>query len=68
MLRAEKRKMHEQLQKIITLKNSVFPDYKLQERLENFIGYYAQYGAEHLNILYNNIDPLLSHFLVVAEQ
>ncbi|MBS1773388.1 MAG: bacillithiol biosynthesis cysteine-adding enzyme BshC [Bacteroidetes bacterium] len=66
MLRAEKRKMHVQLERISRLKNSVFPNnYNLQERVENFIGYYAQYGAQYFDLLYQSIEPLHNEFLVI---
>lgn len=68
MLRAEKRKMQDQVQRIINLKNSIFPDYKLQERQDNFVGYYAALGPQYLDVLYNNIAPLRNQFLVISQQ
>ena len=65
MLRAEKRKMHVQLNRISNLKNALFPANGLQERVENFAGYYLQYGASYFDILKDAIKPFDALFLVV---
>lgn len=67
MLRAEKRKMQDQLQRISRLKNSIAPNNVLQERYENFIGYYAAMGSSFFDILYKYIEPLCNEFMVLAE-
>ena len=66
MLRAEKRKMQTQLQKISRLKNTLFPNSGLQERVENFSEYYLQYGPAFFDVLMEGIDPLGNEFLVVG--
>ena len=66
MLRAEKRKMQTQLQKISRLKNTLFPNNGLQERVENFSEYYLQYGPAFFDVLMEGIDPLGNEFLVVG--
>lgn len=68
MLRAEKRKMSDQLQRITRLKNGISPNGSLQERYENFIGYYAAMGHQYIDTLYKHIEPLRNEFLVIAEQ
>lgn len=65
MLRAEKRRMHTQLDRIKRLKNSAFPNNGLQERYENFITYYTEMGDTYFDTLYNNIHPLQNQFLVI---
>lgn len=65
MLRAEKRRMHTQLERINRLKNSAFPNNGLQERYENFISYYTEMGEQYFDVLYNNIQPLQNEFLVI---
>ncbi len=65
MLRAEKKKMQTQLQKITKIKTTLFPSNGLQERIENFSEYYLQYGASFLDILKEGIDALGNKFLVV---
>jgi len=65
MLRAEKKKMHTQLQRITSLKSTLFPHNSLQERVENFSEYYLQYGPEFFDIIKDGIRPLASEFLVI---
>ena len=65
MLRAEKRRMHTQLERITRLKNSAFPNGGLQERYENFISYYTEMGEQYFDVLYNHIKPLQNEFLVI---
>ncbi|OSZ79450.1 bacillithiol biosynthesis cysteine-adding enzyme BshC [Chitinophagaceae bacterium IBVUCB1] len=68
MLRAEKRTMQDQLQRISRLKNSIAPNNVLQERYENFIGYYAAMGAAYFDTLYKRTEPLRNAFLVLTER
>lgn len=68
MLRAEKRNMDVQLNKIAKLRQALFPNESLQERQENFISYYPMYGDMFIKTLYNSIKPLKNEFLIVAER
>jgi bacillithiol biosynthesis cysteine-adding enzyme BshC len=65
MLRAQKRKMEVELQRIKKLKQELFPANSLQERRDNFLGYYAQYGPEYFNALLKGMDQ--EGFLICAE-
>ena len=67
MLRAEKRKMAVDLQRIQRLKASLFPNGSLQERTENFAEYYLEIGQEFFDIIKNGIDPLGNMFLVIEQ-
>ncbi|MGN6566612.1 MAG: bacillithiol biosynthesis cysteine-adding enzyme BshC [Flavipsychrobacter sp.] len=67
MLRAEKRKMHTQLQKISRLKATLFPNNSLQERVENFSTYYLLHGNSFLDTLKDAMQPFRSEFLVVEQ-
>ncbi|MFZ1800165.1 MAG: bacillithiol biosynthesis BshC, partial [Chitinophagaceae bacterium] len=49
IIRAEKRKNEEAVYKIQQLKAELFPAGNLQERQENFAGFYARYGCEWLD-------------------
>ena len=51
MLRAEKRKHKDQLRQIQTVKAALFPTNSLQERIENFMPYYAKWGKDFIDIL-----------------
>ncbi|MBS1584291.1 MAG: bacillithiol biosynthesis cysteine-adding enzyme BshC [Bacteroidetes bacterium] len=67
MLRAQKRKMQVQLDRITRIKGSLFPNGGLQERVENFLSYFLKYGHGYFDILKGAIDPLKAQFLIVEE-
>lgn len=68
MLRAEKRK-HAGLQgQVHKLKETLFPNEGLQERVENFSRFYAKWGAGFIEELYNHSLALEQVFTVLAEQ
>jgi bacillithiol synthase len=52
MLRSEKRKFADQRRQIQQIKSALFPDNSLQERVENFSGYYAKWGKDFIDALY----------------
>jgi uncharacterized protein YllA (UPF0747 family) len=53
MLRSEKRKFEAQHRQIKKVKQQLFPNNNLQERIENFSSFYAKYGKEWLSETYN---------------
>lgn len=53
MLRSEKRKFEAQQRQISKLREQLFPKNSLQERQENFAGFYAKFGKELLIKLYD---------------
>lgn len=61
MLRAEKRKFADQQRQISALKDVLFPRNGLQERVENFSGFYAKWGKDFLA-------ELLQHSLALEQQ
>lgn len=52
MKRAERRKMQEEARQLERLRDLLFPHRGLQERVENFMPFYAQYGPALLQRLY----------------
>jgi bacillithiol biosynthesis cysteine-adding enzyme BshC len=68
MFRAEKKKMQGQLSRISRLKNSLFPNNGLQERIENFISYYLQYGPAYFDTLKEATRPFNASFLVIENK
>jgi bacillithiol biosynthesis cysteine-adding enzyme BshC len=68
MLRAEKKKMHTELARITRMKESLFPGSSLQERKENVIEYFLQYGHSFTDVLYDAFQPLRNEFLIVEEK
>ena len=65
MLRAEKNKLQTQLQRITRVKNTLFPNNGLQERVENFSEYYLEYGSSFFDDLMLGIKPLENLLLVI---
>lgn len=66
MLRAEKRKFeaeHRQLQKI---KADLFPNNGLQERVENILPYYARFGNEIIDCLFQNSPAMDMKFGIIS--
>lgn len=69
MLKAERNKQSTQLQRIWKLKSSLFPNNTLQERVENFIPYYAQYGTDFIKAILKHSLSLEQRFgMVVFEK
>lgn len=67
-LRAEKKKFEWQTEQIRQLKTLLFPGNTLQERKENFMPYYAQYGPAFFDHLLKVLDPVTDKFCIVAEE
>ena len=65
MLRAEKKHFTDQQQQIAKLKSELFPNNSLQERIDNFSSYYAKYGKDWLQLIYNESLGLEQQFTVV---
>lgn len=65
MLRSEKRKFNQEQQQIQQLKQALFPDNNLQERVENISGFYAQHGRAFIDLLLANSLTLEQEFAVL---
>jgi bacillithiol biosynthesis cysteine-adding enzyme BshC len=61
MLRSERKKQSVQLQRIWKIKSELFPNDTLQERVDNFMPYYAKYGKDFIN-------NILGHSLSLEQQ
>ncbi len=68
MLRAEKLKFETLHRQLHQLKSSLFPLNNLQERGENFMPYYAQYGAAFIQMLYQHSLLLEQKFAILKEE
>lgn len=68
MLRAEKRKFTYQERQIKTIKEKLFPKNSLQERVDNFIPYYAKWGRDFIIKLYEHSLRLEQEFVIVHEK
>ncbi len=67
MFRAEKRKLNTELMRIAAIKKQLFPNGSLQERHDNFMEYYLQYGSAFFAAIKEGIVPVNGNFLVVQE-
>jgi bacillithiol biosynthesis cysteine-adding enzyme BshC len=54
MLRAEKRKFEAQKRQITKLRQQLFPQEELQERVDNFSTFFAKYGKKWLDEIYRS--------------
>ena len=66
MLRAEKQKFQAQQRQIKRLKEKLFPQNNLQERIDNIAEYYALYGKELLSSILQNSLALDAKFTVLT--
>jgi bacillithiol biosynthesis cysteine-adding enzyme BshC len=66
LLRAEKRKFADQQRQLQALKAALFPGDSLQERVENFMPWYAAYGKEFIQRLYEHSPALEQQFIVLS--
>ena len=65
MLRAEKKKFEARQRQLHKLKAQLFPHDNLQERIENFMPFYAKWGTGFIKALYSNSLALEQEFVVI---
>jgi len=68
MLRAEKRKFADQQRQIKAIKDHLFPGDGLQERIDNVSYYYAKWGRDFFDKLYQHSLNLEEEFVVIQER
>ncbi|HEY0678413.1 MAG TPA: bacillithiol biosynthesis cysteine-adding enzyme BshC [Chitinophagaceae bacterium] len=66
LLRAEKKNFADHLRQVSIIRQALFPNDSLQERVENFMPYYAKWGKEFFNIIYDHSEPLQDGFVVIS--
>jgi bacillithiol biosynthesis cysteine-adding enzyme BshC len=66
LLKAEKRKYGDLQRQVHSLKAALFPTGGLQERVENFMPWYAQYGPAFIDDLYAHSPALDQDFVVLT--
>ena len=66
MLKSEKRNQQDRVNQINKIKSRLFPMNNLQERIENIIPFWARYGSEIIDILYENSLPIEQKFGVIS--
>jgi bacillithiol biosynthesis cysteine-adding enzyme BshC len=66
MLRAEKRKFEAQQRQIVKLRQELFPNDSLQERVENFSSFYARYGNQFISQIFKASLSLEQQFAIAS--
>ncbi len=66
ILKAEKRKYETQQRQLHKLKQQLFPNNNLQERVDNFMLYYAKSGRAFMNDIYKNSLALEQEFTILT--
>ncbi|MDU8885531.1 bacillithiol biosynthesis cysteine-adding enzyme BshC [Yeosuana sp. MJ-SS3] len=66
LLKAQKRKLADQVSRMTEIQNQLFPNQSLQERNTNFSELYLQYGELLIKQLIENINPLEMNFKVLT--
>lgn len=67
MLRAEKKKYETEQRQIQTVRSALFPKNGLQERVDNFMPWYALWGREFIHIVYEHSLTLEQEFTILEE-
>lgn len=65
LLKAQKRKHSEEIDRLKNIQNQLFPNQSLQERQLNFSEFYLEYGEGLLDVLKENLKPLDTNFTVL---
>jgi bacillithiol biosynthesis cysteine-adding enzyme BshC len=66
LLRAERRKYEVEKRQLSAVKNALFPNNSLQERVDNFMPYYAKWGKDFLKMVYDHSLTLEQKFVVIT--
>jgi len=66
LLKAQKRKLKDEVSRIADLQNELFPNKSLQERQTNFSEMYLEYGKDLIPTLIDNLNPLEQHFKILT--
>ncbi|WP_405377582.1 bacillithiol biosynthesis cysteine-adding enzyme BshC [Nonlabens sp. Asnod3-A02] len=65
LLKAQKRKLKDHLDRALELKKELFPNDSLQERQTNFSLFYQEYGPSFISKIKESLDPLDQRFSVI---
>lgn len=66
LLKAQKRKLQDELKRLVHLQDQIFPHQSLQERTANFSKFYEIYGEDLVPILKNELKPLDLQFTIIT--
>ncbi|PQJ78898.1 bacillithiol biosynthesis cysteine-adding enzyme BshC [Polaribacter porphyrae] len=65
LLKAEKRKQKDLVDRITKIQNELLPNQSLEERQRNFSEYYLEYGEDFLKALKKSLKPLQLEFTIL---
>ena len=65
LLKAQKRKLSDQISRITDIQDQLFPGQSLQERNLNFSELYLEFGDRLIQQLVLNLQPLKGDFLIL---
>jgi len=65
LLKAQKRKLSDIVERIVLLQTELFPNQSLEERTRNFSEIYLELGSDFIPILMNAIEPLQLEFSII---
>jgi bacillithiol biosynthesis cysteine-adding enzyme BshC len=68
LLRAEKLKFGYHQRQIEKIRNTLFPNNELQERVENFMPFYAKWGNDFMKVIYDNSLSLEQKFVIITKE
>ena len=68
LLRAEKKRFEAQQKQVKKIRANLFPNDTLQERVENFMPFYAKWGKEFINVIYDNSLIFEQEFCIIKEE
>ncbi|WP_298394326.1 bacillithiol biosynthesis cysteine-adding enzyme BshC [Flavobacterium sp.] len=66
LLKAEKKNHNDQLERILSIQNELFPNQKLQERYVNFSEFYLEFGNSLIEVLLKELKPLSQEFKIIT--
>ncbi|GAB5399663.1 MAG: bacillithiol biosynthesis cysteine-adding enzyme BshC [Aureisphaera sp.] len=65
LLKAQKRKLKDRLERLTAIQDELFPNQSLQERFMNFSEFYLDYGEKLVQELKKELDPLSHEFTIL---
>lgn len=65
LLKAQKSKLQDEVDRMVLLQEQLFPNQSLQERTVNFSQFYIEYGNDLIEKLIKNLKPLQGEFLII---
>ncbi|WP_378187118.1 bacillithiol biosynthesis cysteine-adding enzyme BshC [Aquimarina sp. W85] len=66
LLKAQRLKLKDHVERVTKLQNELFPNQSLQERTKNFSEFYLEYGQNLIDTLLKTLDPLRLEFVILT--